>query len=98
MKRLEVDDLALRDFDAAFDWYLDERDELVELLQAEIRSAFDKIVERPSSFAKISKRARQCRLARFKYAIVFQELPDVIRVIAFANSSRRPMYWRDRQH
>ncbi len=97
MKRLVVDDLAQREFDEAFDWYLNKQVEVAERLEREIRAAFEKIATRPGSFPQVSKRTRRCRLSRFKYSVVFQEFPDRIRVIAFAHSSRRPMYWRNRQ-
>ncbi len=97
MKRLEVDELAQREFDEAFEWYLDQRAGLAQRLEREIRAAFEKIATRPGSFPRVSKRARRCRLDRFWYSVVFQEFPDRIRIIAFAHSSRRPLYWRNRQ-
>jgi hypothetical protein len=33
---------------------------------------------------------------RFPYALVFIELPDHFRVLAFEHARRRPLYWRER--
>lgn len=39
---------------------------------------------------------RQLILTRLPYSIVYADDPDVIRVVAFAHSSRRPGYWTPR--
>jgi len=39
---------------------------------------------------------RRCPLRRFPYALVFVEMPEEIRVLAFAHRRRRPGYWRGR--
>lgn len=40
---------------------------------------------------------RRILVRRFPYAVVFLELPEEIRVLAFAHARRRPGYWRDRR-
>jgi hypothetical protein len=40
--------------------------------------------------------ARQCSVGRFPFRLVFIELAEEVRVIAFAHVRRRPGYWRER--
>ena len=37
-------------------------------------------------------------LARFPYGVIYQFLPDHIRIIAVAHLHREPKYWTSREH
>jgi len=40
--------------------------------------------------------ARRVRLLHFRYYVIYRILVDVIEVMAFAHTSRKPLYWRSR--
>ena len=39
---------------------------------------------------------RSALLRRFKYRVIFLDLPDEVRVLAVMHTARRPSYWRGR--
>jgi plasmid stabilization system protein ParE len=67
----------------------------------EVTAAFDAIVLRPLSFAKLETLApehpyRRALLATYRYAVIFECVDDDIIVVAIAHASREPNYWLGR--
>jgi hypothetical protein len=86
----------------AMRWYESRRAGLgTELLEA-VEAALQRIALAPAQFAvwAADQRWRRCVLGRFPYAVVFEERPEGLEVIAFAHGKRRPGYWqlRTREH
>jgi plasmid stabilization system protein ParE len=77
-------------------WY----DERREGLSADFRRALMKALVRiqlnPSVYAADENLLRTCRLRRFPYSLIFEELDDRIWIAAVAHQSRRPGYWSGR--
>lgn len=44
----------------------------------------------------VGNNVRQCKVARFPYAIVYRVQVNYIQVIALAHSRRNPLYWSSR--
>ncbi len=65
---------------------------LVEEFEAVIR----RIVHFPKGWKPIAPNLRQCGLKGFPYVVIYTEDDEEIVVVAFANTHRRPGYWRDR--
>ena len=62
----------------------------------EVYSTIRRILEYPSASPEASKNARRCLVNRFPYGVIYQEKPNLIRVIAIANLHKRPSYWETR--
>lgn len=65
-------------------------------LVREIEDALHLIQRFPLGWRPIDDELRQRRLKSFPYVFIYTVRGDVIGMIAFANSHRRPGYWRDR--
>lgn len=56
---------------------------------------------RPEGFPLLetvrSRMIRRERLKRFPFMVVFEILGDIVFVLAFAHTSRRPNYWQSRR-
>ena len=100
-RRIRIDDEALEDFVEAARWY-EERKRGRGALFAD--AAFGK-VEALSSFPDAgvpvqgvsgALLARQVRLLRYPYLVVYAVADNEIRVVAFAHERQQPGYWADR--
>jgi toxin ParE1/3/4 len=102
VKAYEILDDALADLDAAATWYEEQREGLGLELVAEFRERLAFALEMPGAGAPAGhtpggNEIRRHRLRRFKrYAILLATIDGTSTVLAFAHSSRRPGYWRDR--
>jgi toxin ParE1/3/4 len=54
------------------------------------------IEEAPNRWSILEEDIRQYKMRRFPFAIYYRVLPDLVRILAFKYSSRRPDYWRYR--
>ncbi len=55
------------------------------------------LIERfPNGWHPLGTHLRQCKLKSFPYAVIYAVLETEIVVVAFANTHRRPSYWRNR--
>lgn len=101
MKSLRIDEAAEEELAAAAEWYDGQRDGLgAEFLNA-VEDLLPQIQAQPERGgavpgAESDERIRRLMMKRFPYSIVYMQLPDEIRVLAFAHARRRPGYWRNR--
>lgn len=100
-KRVTLSPAARDELRAAAKWYDDARPGLGLEFLAATRVAVRRIREKPSAGGPVAGvieeiAARQVLLRRFPYAVVYLELAEESRVLAFAHTSRRPGYWRGR--
>ena len=61
--------------------------------EGEIRRIIASIQEAPKRYPKGKHGTRRCVTPRFPYAVFYIELTEIIWVVAFAHTSRRPYYW-----
>jgi hypothetical protein len=80
----------------AIDFYEAIRKRLGLDLEEEIRHALAGIQDAPEVWPKKKHGTRYRLLTRFPFAIYYLDLPETIWIIAFAHTSRKPYYWRDR--
>jgi hypothetical protein len=69
---------------------------LGERFKVELGDAIDRIERNPLMYALEDGVVRFAPLRRFPYAVVYQDDPDRIRIVAVAHHQRRPGYWSDR--
>jgi mRNA-degrading endonuclease RelE of RelBE toxin-antitoxin system len=81
----------------ASDWYDNRRAGLGAAFLTEVERITNLLQTHPRAGPALSRRSRQMRLKVFPYAIVYQILPDHIRIIAVAHSHRRANYWKPRE-
>ena len=62
----------------------------------EFEAAVERIVRFPEGWKPIGVNLRQCGVKGFPYVVIYLLRADEITVVAFANTHRRPNYWRDR--
>lgn len=62
----------------------------------EIDEALNRIQQFPDGWHPLTGGLRQLRLRSFPYVVIYKAQTDTIGIIAFANTHRRPGYWRDR--
>lgn len=100
-KPLRINRAALRELEAAAEWYDHQRAGLGEGFLAATREALVQITRFPQGAPAalgIPKRveARSLRVPGFPYSVIYRDQPKEVRVFAFAHASRRPGYWRRR--
>jgi toxin ParE1/3/4 len=96
MKPVIVHDAAEFELWQAIDFYETIRKGLGLDLEEEIRHALAGIQDAPEVWPKKKHGTRFRLLTRFPFAIYYLDLPENIWVVAFAHTSRKPYYWRDR--
>lgn len=96
MKPIVVHSQAELELWCAVAYYEDKQRGLGLDFEEEIRHSLADIQEAPELWSKREGDIRFRLLSRFPYIIYYIELPDKIWVIAFAHTSRKPFYWRER--
>ena len=61
-----------------------------------VHVALAKIQDDPERYPFFDRPTRACRIAGFRYRLIYEALPDAICVLAVAHTSREPGYWRNR--
>jgi len=82
-------------------WYEERNPGLGQELLDAARTCFQRIRAQPSLGGPVpgvpaETGARRLLLGRFPYAVIYIELGDELRVLAFAHLRRRPGHWRNR--
>jgi toxin ParE1/3/4 len=101
IRKVRLHPRAGAEFEAAAEWYHQERSSLGFDFELELASTLILLQQVPNAsmphprFATRS-RVRRLMLKRFPYDLVFVEQEREIIVIALAHHARRPGYWRDR--
>ena len=94
--RFEVLLLARRELARAAVWYDRKEQGVGDRLLEEVGAALRDIRAHPNAHPPIDTHYRRKLLTLFPYAIVYRIDGDVIWIIAFSHTSRRPTYWRRR--
>lgn len=99
-KPIRIDSEAENELTAACEWYEQQCAGLGdELLQA-IHETIARVADYPGSGALYPQMpeelgVRRVLVRRFPYTVVYLDLSDEIRILAFAHTRRRPGYWRE---
>jgi toxin ParE1/3/4 len=96
MKQVLIHDAAEFELWQAVDYYESIRRGLGLDLEEEIRHSLSGIQEAPDRWPKKKHGTRSRLLKRFPFAIYYLDLPESIWIVAYAHTSRKPYYWRDR--
>ncbi len=62
----------------------------------EVGYALERLMENPRIGPEIAPGIRKLALRRFPYNVVYEILPDRVRVLAVLHHRRSPEHWRDR--
>ena len=90
-------DDASKEYDAAFDWYLERSDDAALGFDAEVNRAIGLIVESPQRWPIGPHGTRRFLLRRFPFFLIYRErTPVEIQIVAVAHTSRKPGYWKHR--
>lgn len=88
---------AIVEYDAAFDWYLEQSPDAAPRFDAEVDRALAQILEAPRRWTTGSHSTRRFLLRRFPFIMIYRELESSpIQIVALAHTSRRPGYWMRR--
>ena len=94
--RLDYAAQAVAEVDEALAYYRALDPLLSVKLVAEIDESIRLICAMPTTWKSAGDGLRQCRVKVFPYVVVYAVEKDIIVIVAFANTHRRPNYWRAR--
>lgn len=97
VKKVQFHDEAAAEYDASFDWYLEQSSDAARKFDAEVQGAISQIGKAPLRWASGAFNTRRYLLRKFPFLLIYREYPpDVIQILAVAHTSRRPSYWKKR--
>jgi plasmid stabilization system protein ParE len=76
--------------------YEQKRSGLGSRFHKEIRKLITEIQNNPSTFRYIRGHYRRHFSGTFPYAVIYEDKPGYIHIVAIAHMHRRPYYWMDR--
>jgi len=88
---------ALDDLKAAFDYYESVRSDLGDQFIVAFREVAFHIEGNPFLFQEIYKDKRRAVITRFQYNIIYTIENDTVRVVAVMHSSMNPQRWEGRE-
>jgi toxin ParE2 len=94
--RIEYAAQAVVEVDEALAYYRAIDPALSTRLVGEIEEALRLIQAMPLGWKPLEDDLRQRRLKVFPYVFIYAVRAEVIGIVAFAHTHRRPKYWRDR--
>jgi plasmid stabilization system protein ParE len=88
---------ALREYQAAVDWYQQRSRAAARRFVAQMERVLGQIAQQPDRFGWHDGEFREAALKRFPYSVVYrvEDSGDVL-VIAVAHAAREPDFWQDR--
>ncbi|WP_428305995.1 type II toxin-antitoxin system RelE/ParE family toxin [Lacipirellula sp.] len=94
--RVEFDPEAIAEAQEAYRWYAKRSQRAADGFIAELDAAVARISKQPQLLVGYLHGTRRCLLKRYPYAVVYNEQPELIQVVAVAHCKRRPGYWKGR--
>jgi toxin ParE1/3/4 len=90
-------DQAARDYDAAFDWYLERSAAAAIRFDSAVERGIAEIAQAPQRWPRGSYGTRRYLVRGFPYLLIYRELnAEVVQILAVAHTSRQPGYWKTR--
>jgi toxin ParE1/3/4 len=86
---------AKAEFDAAADWYENQRAGLGVASVAKVRQVLDRIADDPRLHAPVYLDIRKAVVPKFPFVILYREEPDEV-VVSVFHTSRDPSTWKSR--
>jgi plasmid stabilization system protein ParE len=87
---------AKAEFDAAADWYEQQRPGLGVDFVARVRDVLDRVAANPRLHAVVYQDVRKAVVSRFPYVVLYREEPGEVLVVAVFHTSRDPADWQAR--
>jgi toxin ParE1/3/4 len=87
---------AKAEFDAAADWYEQQRAGLGVDFVARVREVLDRIAANPQLHAAVYNDVRKAVVKRFPYVVIYREDAGEVVVIAVFHTARDPAIWQFR--
>lgn len=91
--KIEILEIARREFRNAKEFYELEQTGLGARFENEIKQALLRIQQYPTAWSSERKEIRRCFIHRFPYKILYSIQKDIIIVLAFVHLHRKPDYW-----
>jgi plasmid stabilization system protein ParE len=85
-----------REFEAAAEWYEEQKEGLGAEFVTEVQDALDRIGQMPELHSVVYKDLRRARVGRFPYNIYYRILADRVEVLAVIHGRRKPSVWQSR--
>jgi toxin ParE1/3/4 len=99
-KPVRLDEVAEQEALDAKRWYDNERAGLGMELLTDLAATLESVERYPKASPRVEgvgeAHVRSARLRRFPYRVIYMELADRWRVVAFAHVRRHPDYWKPR--
>jgi plasmid stabilization system protein ParE len=87
---------ARAEFDAATDWYEQQRPGLGAAFVARVREVLNRIATNPKLHATVYQDVRKAVVRQFPYVVLYREEPGEVVVIAVFHTARDPADWQSR--
>ena len=84
------------EFDAAVDWYEQQRPGLGTAFLERVRETFARIASNPQLHAAVHQDVRRAVVRKFPYGVLYKEEAGEIVVVAVFHSARDPNIWQGR--
>ncbi len=94
--KIEVLDLARREFDDALVHYESHRSGLGVEFRAAVKVQVKKIKDHPDAWMLIRPGIRKCLGHRFPHDVIYQRIGDDLLILALAHKQRAPTDWAER--
>ena len=88
---------AVREFEEAYDWYVERSVRAAEGFRNAVRGAIANAIANPTSAGfLVGKRSRKIKLEPYRYGLIYFVYGEVVYVVAIASNRRPPHYWKRR--
>lgn len=94
--RLLVEAPAATELLEAIEYLEEQRPNLGLRFEAVFWATIDRVIAFPGASPPLGENLRRCRIRGFRYTLVYEPTPELVRVIALQHDARRPGYWRER--
>jgi plasmid stabilization system protein ParE len=84
------------EFDAAVDWYEQQRPGLGTALVDRVRDVFARIAANPQLHATVYQNVRKAVVQQFPYVVLYQEEAGEVVIVAVFHTARDPAIWQGR--
>ncbi len=94
---VEFHEEATAEYDAAFDWYLEQSPDAALKFDAQVDRALAYILHAPQRWTAGPFSTRRFLLRNFPFNVIYRQLASArVQIVAIAHTSRRPGYWMGR--
>lgn len=95
-KEILLHPLARKELNESTEYYAEINSDLAGQFLDDFENAIEIIRNNPLAFTLINETTRRLPFHKFPYSMFYSVRPELIRILAIAHQSRRPLYWSDR--